>query len=571
MDTNLSKPSLDSLSSVRSLSLLLLAVLSCFAMLLPLVANSIASAVPTPTMLFGQDLVILPLVCIAIASFRASSPLLLPRDLSRPALFAVAASLFMLGVWGHSIIFYGIDLTRDEQMATFDAEIFRSGHLAQPLPLEWRAFTPALNQLFILPIGDHAAWVSSYLPVNAAMRALVSLIVDPVVTSPLLVSIAFLALAAIGRRLWPETPGARLAALLCFLGSSQILITGMTAFAMSAHLAFNLIWLLMFLRDDRASFVGTIVLGFLATGIHQPLFHPLFALPFVLDLAWQRRWRRLSGYSVGYALISIFWLAWPLWMSGHAGPVPVANDLEGIGYATRLFRLLALLKWDDTWTMTANLIRFITWQHLLLLPLALLGVGGVVRWPLVRPLATGVLLPIVVMGLLLPWQGHGWGYRYLHPVLGNLCLLAGYGWHRAETREMDLSRPMWWTTAASLLVLLPIHGWMARTMVVPQALPEGKIARINADVAIVDAAPFSINLVINRPDLSNRPIRLEGDRLRPADMEAICRNRTIAFVDAPAMNDLLTYYEVRGVSKATAHQRALREAARAARCRIVAS
>lgn len=566
-------PAAKELWTVRVVATGLLLVLAALALGLPMVMSRIRAPEPAPTLFYRQDLVLLPLVCLAVLLFAPGRP---PRrwwpvTIRHPRwwLAATAALLFAACTWGHQAVFAGIDLSRDEQMAAFDAAILGSGRLVAPIPLAWRSLAPALNLLFILPLGDHAAWVSAYLPVNAALRALVATVADPVVTSPLLVVAGFLTLAAIGRRLWPQSPGSRLAALLCYACSSQIVITGMTAYAMSAHLALNCIWLLLFLRDDRIGLAGTLVVGLLATGVHQPLFHPLFALPLVLDLARQRRWRRLAVYGVGYALICGFWLAWPVWISGLAGPVPVANDREGIDYATRLAHLLALIGPDALWTMAANLIRFVTWQHLLLLPLLLLGViGGWRTQPLVRALAIGLVLPILVMGILLPWQGHGWGYRYLHQVLGSACLLAGYGWQRAEAAGLDLRRAMHWTTALSL-ALLPVHGWMVRMMVATQAAPELAIRRLPADLAIIDANPDGADLVINAPALGNRPIRLMGSALRPADIATLCSGRRIAFVDAPRIDGLTAYYTGRHVAQASEHQLALRSAARQAGCAIV--
>lgn len=557
---------------VRLIAIGMLLALAVVALVMPMTMSRIRAPQPTPTLLYAQDLVLLPLFCLAVIAFKGgrSRRLRLPVTIRRPGLWLAGAAccIFVLCSWGHDGVFRGIDLSRDEQMAVFDAAIWRSGHLAAPIPFGWRTIAPALNLLFILPIGDHAEWVSSYLPVNAAMRALVATVANPVMTSPLLVVIGLLALASIGRRLWKDSPGSQLTALLVYLCSSQIVITGMTAYAMSAHLAFNIVWLMLFLRNDRIGMTGSLVVGFLATGVHQPLFHPLFAMPFVLGLARQGHWRRVVAYGVGYALICGFWIAWPIWMSAHAGPVPSANDHEGIGYATRVAHLLALVDIDALWIMAVNLIRFVTWQHLLLLPLLLLGaVGGWKDHPLVRSLTIGLVLPILVMGILLPWQGHGWGYRYLHPVLGNACLLAGYGWRQAEIGGVDLRRSMLWTTVASLM-LLPVHGWMARQMAAAQAVPEYAIRRIATDIAVIDARPDDADLVINAPDLSNRPIRLLGSALRAADIAPLCRERTITFVDAPRIDGLSVYYGGRGAVRASDHQRALRAAALAVGCHV---
>ena len=65
----------------------------------------------------------------------------------------------------------------------------------------------------------------------------------------------------------------------------------MTAYAMPAHLCFNLLWLRLFLADRRRADLGAIAVGFIATGLHQPLFHPMFVAPFMLMLLLERNWR----------------------------------------------------------------------------------------------------------------------------------------------------------------------------------------------------------------------------------------------------------------------------------------
>lgn len=547
---------------------LVLVVLLAFALqALPHIVGLIIAPQPTPLMLFSQDMVLAPVLCVALLLFRPAASGSAPSCRALPAWVVpgIAALLFVFCWWGHSLILAGLDLSRDEQLANFDAVIYRSGQVLAPIPGAWRAYAPALNLLYIAPIGGNVGWVSAYLPGNAAVRALIGMVADPAITSPVEVVAGFLALNAIGKRLWPASPASRLASLSCYAVSSQILIAGMSAYAMSLHLALNLVWLALFLRGDRIGLGGTLLVGFVATGAHQPLFHPMFVLPFLAGLVWQRDWRRSAIYFVGYAAIAAFWLWWPFWVSGHGAPVQVHP--EGIGYVERLQLTVRGFTASSLWLMAANLLRFVVWQHLALLPLLLLGVRtGDRSAPLPWYLAAGLLLPILTMAVVLPWQANGWGYRYLHPVLGNACLLAGFGWQWLERAGLDARRAMIGTTFASLALLLPAHGWMAHAMTMPQAVLERRVEAIPADIVVVDDAPFSFALVINRPDLSNRPIRLLGGALHPADMAVLCSRGRIAFVDAPALNGLAAQYHDPLADRPTEHQGALETAARAANC-----
>jgi hypothetical protein len=521
-----------------------------------------------------QDLLFLPLLFATLLArpTEAGGLRIFPPARQTVGLCGIGLCLLLACYFGHFIVFDGFDLSRDEQMADFDAFIFSRGRLFWPISPPWRSFADALNQTFILPIGVHEAWVSAYLPINAAARALVGRFADPAWTSPLFVALGALSLWRITGRLWPESPSSRLTAFALYACAPQVVITGMTAYAMSGHLGLNLLWLALFLRGGRLGHAGAITAGFFATGLHQPLFHPLFALPF-LDLLRRRgAWRLLALYLTAYALITLFWVFWPNWVSAHgSGPVPAALNTEGIGYIGRVTYLLNNFTLRSLWLMAANLLRFFAWQHLFLLPLVVLGIG--VTWridPIARALAVSFILPVLAVGLLLPYQGHGWGFRYMHGVIGNACLLGGYGWSWLERRGQSLRRPMQLGTAATLLISLPVHATMARQFAEPFAIVSREAALAPAIVIVDDeAAPYGKDVVINLPDLTNRPIRLEGSMLQPADLAPLCRGRSLTFLDAPALAPILELFGRPVPAAPTPHQAALKRAAKAAGCQIV--
>jgi hypothetical protein len=125
-------------------------------------------------------------------------------------------------------------------------------------------------------------------------------------------------------------------------------------------------------------------------------------------------------------------------------------------------------------------------------------------------------------------------------------------------------------TAATLLISLPVHATMARQFAEPFAIVSREAALAPAIVIVDDeAAPYGKDVVINLPDLTNRPIRLEGSMLQPADLAPLCRGRSLTFLDAPALAPILELFGRPVPAAPTPHQAALKRAAKAAGCQIV--
>ncbi|MDE2301006.1 MAG: hypothetical protein KGK11_00420 [Sphingomonadales bacterium] len=461
--------------------------------------------------------------------------------LSNRGLGGIALALALAAWAGHHALLAGYDLSRDEQMASFDAAIYGAGRLAWPLPALWQRQTAPLNMLFMLPIDRPVAWVSAYLPGNAMLRALFARLGDAALTGAALNAASMLLLWGCAKRIWPgadeRSAEPRVVAVLLLALSPQFVVTGMTAFAMSAHLACNLLWLWLFLRDSRAGDGAAIAVGAFATGLHQPLFHPLFVAPFLVLLWHERRWRRLALFTAAYAAIAGFWLAWPevtrMLVSGpHSA---LASNAGGAGYGARLRDALAS-NHDNVAIMAANLLHFIVWQHVLLLPLLAAGVLAARRAPLAAALAAGFAAPVVAMTLLMPPQGHGMGYRYLHGVLGNAALLGGYGWCWLAPFHARLRPLLLRASLATALVLLPLDGWLTHALYAAYARTDARIAASGADYIVLgeDDVPLALDLVLNRPDLSNRPLRLDADQIDDADAlgAAICGKRAVMALPA---------------------------------------
>ncbi len=508
----------------------------------------------TDWFLFRQDLPVLWAITAA-AFIGLGVSLALPRGGERPTppsldarRAAIAAGLLALAcgllAWaGTFVVFDGYALSMDEFMANFDAAILAHGALMAPLAPPWRGFVFALQPTFVTLAPGDVAWSSQYLPVNAALRAVGVLAGAPALVSAIVAAVSVAAVFAVARRLWPARPDLAVVAAVLLATSSQFLLTAMTAYAMTAHLAFDLVWLWLFLRGGKLAHTGAILTGFLATGLHQFIFHPLFVAPFIAELLLARRWRLAATYIAAYAVICAFWVGyWRFafaFLGQTAAPVALgaaaAKDL-----ASRLTPLLAAFDPAAIRVMDANLIRFATWQSLLTAPLAVLGAIASIRagGP-VRALALGFVLSAVALFVILPHQGHGWGYRYWHGLLGSAVLLAAFAWGRlsegigaAGRRAANAVFAI--AAAVSLFVLLPLRASQVHAFVHPYARAWAAIASTPAQVVIVDPvrAWYAADLVRNDPWLRRAPRVFDIRELSGTQLAALCRAYSVQLFDA---------------------------------------
>ncbi len=527
--------------------------------------------------LFLIGLAILPLPAAPFDSVQKWSPLA-----QLTALFALALLVVMLGALGAHRVLLDYPLSWDEWLARFDALIFRSGRIVAPLAEEWRRYADALAwQSFMQPVADHAALVSAYLPVNAGLRALIGGWTDERLTSPLLAALAILSAYGVGRRLWPDRRDAAFVAAVLVLTSSQVLVTAMTPYAMTAHLAFNLLWLWLFLHDTRLSHAGAILIGFLASGLHQLVFHPLFAAPFVFSLYRQKRIGLALIYALSYASIALFWISY--WKIGLAlqnlaapGAAPGAGAIAGTRFFfERVASLLIDYEWQSIPLMLKNSLRFIVWQNPVLPPLAALSWRALAQdRRYARELLAGVLLTFALMCLLMPYQGHCWGYRYLHGLIGNLALLAGFGWIAATSgvtarAGAAMRTALLLSSAFSLLILLPAHLEGARALTEPYARANTALRLAKSDIVLIDKTGmrYGSDFARNDPFMRERPIRLALDKLSDADLAALCARYSLQLFDAssgaafgvPLNEEELTAAKTRGPPCATPFEIETRE------------
>jgi hypothetical protein len=494
-----------------------------------------------------QDVPVLVFALIATLGLALTPPARLaglrwPAGMAaRRIVLSLAVAVFVAGAAGLWLVFSGYAFSLDEFLANFDAQIFSRGRLLAPIDPAWRPYATALQPMYMLPLPDNV-WASSYLPVNAAIRALARLAHADGLVNPLLSAFSVIATWGVGRRLWPERPDLALIAAALLGTSSQLIVMAMTAYAMPAHLAFNLAWLWLFLRGGKLGHAGAIAVGFFATGLHQLAFHPLFVAPFILRLLFHRRWGLSALYIFAYAAICLFWVEyWPL-ATGLSG---VSTDDTGSTGADLLMDRLGdiwdTLSYQNIGIMGQSLMRFATWQNILTAPLALIGAVMTIwtRGP-VRALVLGVLMTLVVMGIATPTQTHGWGYRYMHGLLGSVCLAAAWAWARLTDalpapRRNAANVALALACCVSLLVLTPVRAFQAWRYVTPYAHANAAIQSAKADVVIVDHngdVLFDMGTVTRNDPFLTRPPRVMAlAYMDEALLRQICATHSVAVFD----------------------------------------
>lgn len=488
-----------------------------------------------------QILLLLPVGLLLLDRWPPAWELPAARLLILPiALTSCGIVLFLY--WGTYSLMANFPLSRDEHMVVFDMAVYERWRFAAPLAPQWRDYAEPLVPAFLLNPVQPIGLVSDYLPVNALMRLAFSRLADPALYNPVLVIAGGVALTDVCKKLFVTDRRAQLVVLLVYASSTQMLVNAMTTYAMTGHMALNLIWLAAFLRGGRSGHAIAIGTAFLATGLHQLIFHPLFAAPFVL---WRRReegWRTALLYLFTYTLIVGWWIGFPMIASLQTGVVPMGQGEHDSFFADKVVQLLSHRDPNTVALMTLNLLRFVAWQNLALVPLLLAALPVAIRLKGIEaPLVAGIGIAILAITIILPYQGHGWGYRYLHPFLGSFALLAGVGY-----RRLALSNPRRTDGMFITLTLLTLFGSMpllfARTsqFVAPHAALERKIARTNADFVLIDTeaaraldgrwAINAIDHVRNHPDLTNRPLRFSSRAVDAKAVRALCRRGTVSVV-----------------------------------------
>ena len=411
----------------------------------------------------------------------------------------VALATFTVCAIGTQIVFHSYNLTADENMADFQAQLFLHGKLTQEIPPFWEPMVRLIIPTHAAYFPKTHSWSASYLPMYGAIRALLMAVNAQWMTNAAFAAISILALAAVTRKLWPNEWDKTILAAGLLVASPQFLVMGMTSYAMPAHLALNLVWLWLYCDPTKRRFWLTPLLGVIALGLHQPFFHALFAAPFLFRLILNRQWKTAVWFGAIYLAGAAGWFLWwhqflPGFMGGGKDN---AFGLHAMTPVAQAVYLSLLLGW-------------------LALPIPLLAWLGATREKpsILQDAALSCVLTFGFYIFVQLDQAHGWGDRYFHGVIGCLILVTIVGWDSLCGR---IGKPAAATFVAagligSLLVQFPLRCLQAESFVRPFALAANMFHGADADLIVFDprTAWYSADLRRNDPFLKQRPVILSS-------------------------------------------------------------
>jgi hypothetical protein len=413
---------------------------------------------------------------------------------------------------GTSVVMHALPLSMDEYVADFQARVFASGLRVATIPDAWRPVAWSMTPVFIAYDPQRQLWVMQYLPVYAALRALFMELGADRLLNPALAGASVMLVYACARRLWPADRWRAWLAVAFLATSTQFVFMSMTGFAMPAHLAINLLWLYAFLRNDRAGWAVAPLIGAVALGLHNPFPHALFVTPFLFYILWQRRWGWTAYFAAVYLAGIVLWYWW-----GRS--VHVAGEASLLGLFTAPGLLMLTVQ-------ELSLTVVLSWQTpMLAIALLWVAVGWRTLTTVERLVAAGVLMSFLFFFLFPSTQGHGWGYRYTYPVLGNIVLLgvAGVGSLSKTFGAVTMKRLFVASVLVTLGIQWPVRAWQIERYVRPFAQAHDYIAHIDADVVIVDPTSswYGIDLIRNDPFFRQRPKVVSAFGLRAEEKAAL--------------------------------------------------
>lgn len=385
-------------------------------------------------------------ICILAAVWKYPRPALIVVEfLARHPIcvaLGAAAAISLLAI----LVYRVYPLSMDEYSAVFQAKIFAAGRLFAQLPpkaIDWLVVR-GFNGSFLIASSDSGRAIEAYWPGFALLLAPFEFFKVPWLCNASMAGLTILLIY----RITKEITGDRTApgwAMLFTLASAAFVGEAISLYSMPAHLTANLLFVLLMLKPTAHRALAAGLVGSVALILHNPLPHVLFATPWIISMALDRRQRHyLLFLALGYLpglMISLAWLFLRADILSSRGPVGWGS-IAGDAFVWPSVALVNM--------RVAALVKLLVWAPPGLFLLAALGGVRFRENRHARLLMQSALLTFVGYLFVRFDQGHGWGYRYFHSAWGTVPILAAC----AMTADSEQRRLAAFAGAAALLSLL---------------------------------------------------------------------------------------------------------------------
>lgn len=430
-----------------------------------------------------------------------------PRTTCALAFVAMAA--------GARFVYMAHPLSMDEYVPVMQANAFAHGELVAhyPVPLLDEIVWEPFRGSFILLNTSTGDAVSGYWPGLALLMTPFVVVHAPWALNAALSTLALALIGEFAAHAGRDESGAdsrRGWAMLAALASPVFTINAMSFYAMPGLLALNLLFLWLLLRPGHlAAFLAGLV-GGVALVLHNPVPHALMAVPCLVWMAADRTRRaRLPALIAGYLPPALLLgVGWPLFTSSlHMAREMSSKVHEGF-VADWLQRIGKIFHLPSADTLEAR--QYATWK------IWIWACPGLALAPfVVRPrdaalkLMFAALLLTYFFYFLVPFdQGHGWGYRYIHPAWG-VIPIAGGVWFAREGPARSLGA----IVVAAGLLATPVFLWKTHETITGFLALRIQPPADGRWVVFVDTSPRYSNDLVQNPPGNDRVLNLisQGD------------------------------------------------------------
>jgi hypothetical protein len=431
----------------------------------------------------------------------------------------VAAGAFPLLCLGALFVYEARPLAMDEYAPLFQAQAFAAGHLSGTLPAELLdGLMPRFFQSYFFAVSRGTGEVSSaYWPGFSLLLAPFAWLGVPWAANPAIGALTIPAVHRLAERATgsPEAAGW---AVAFTVASPVFVVNSISFYALAALLLCNAVYVLLLLQPSVGRALAAGFVGSIALVLSNPVPHLLVGAVFVAWLLFRgRSLSVLAALVAGYLPLAVLLGAgWHAHLADLAAASPAAAAKPAAAAARSVLEsafgiLGGLITAPDLRILDARLAglsKIWTWAAGGLLVLAALGAARA-RGSTPLKLIGLAFLATFFGYFLVPFdQGHGWGYRYIHPawlalpVFAGACLASPGGEGRSELRAMAAWGVVLSLAVASLLRLAQVDSFVERHVSqVPPLRAPASAARREIIFIEIQAGFYTRDLVQNDPFL----------------------------------------------------------------------